>query len=151
MPALVNIKVGSLRGTSGDDGTISWPLSAKNLRNVDLISLTPLILVQSQQCPGLAANGPTLRRDAFRQGYQRCPETVQANQGLAAPAQVRPGTKPCDECCGCVDSPGAPVFSSYLSLAVRLRHSHPASASTFCECLNRRTTSKYRILVKFRI
>jgi hypothetical protein len=25
MPALVNISVGSLRGTSGDDGTISWP------------------------------------------------------------------------------------------------------------------------------
>src|SRR5579863_8308732 len=43
MPALVNIKVGSLRGTSGDDDTISWPLSAKNLRKVDLISLTPLI------------------------------------------------------------------------------------------------------------
>jgi hypothetical protein len=47
MPALVNISVGSLRGTSGDDGTISWPLSAKNLRNVDLISLTPLMSVQS--------------------------------------------------------------------------------------------------------
>jgi hypothetical protein len=47
----VNIRVGSLRGTSGDDGTISWPLSAKNLRNVDLISLTPLISVQSQYRP----------------------------------------------------------------------------------------------------
>jgi hypothetical protein len=32
-----------LRGTSGEDGKISWPLSAKNLRKVDLISLTPLI------------------------------------------------------------------------------------------------------------
>jgi len=29
MPALVNIKVGSLRGTSGDDGTTSWPFLAK--------------------------------------------------------------------------------------------------------------------------
>ena len=29
MPALVNIRVGSLRGTSGLDGTISWPLRAK--------------------------------------------------------------------------------------------------------------------------
>src|ERR1700693_3905972 len=56
MPALVNISVGSLRGTSGDDGTISWPLSAKNLRNVDLISLTPLMLVQSQYRPGSARN-----------------------------------------------------------------------------------------------
>jgi hypothetical protein len=49
MPALVNISVGSLRGTSGDDGTIAWPFSLKKFRNVDLISLTPLILVQSQK------------------------------------------------------------------------------------------------------
>src|ERR1700737_4987946 len=53
MPALVNISVGSLRGTSGDDGTISWPLSAKNFRNVDLISLTPLMLVQSRKARDL--------------------------------------------------------------------------------------------------
>jgi hypothetical protein len=36
-----------LRGTSGEDGTISWPFSAKKLRKVDLISLTPLIAIQS--------------------------------------------------------------------------------------------------------
>src|SRR6478672_12106706 len=48
MPALVNISVGSLRGTSGDEGTISWPLSAKKSRKVDLISLTPLISVPSR-------------------------------------------------------------------------------------------------------
>ena len=54
MPALVNIKVGSLRGTSGDDGTISWPFSAKKFRNVDLISLTPLMFIQSENGPGLA-------------------------------------------------------------------------------------------------
>ena len=47
MPALVNIKVGSLRGTSGEDGTISWPFSAKKFRKVDLISLTPLMFIQS--------------------------------------------------------------------------------------------------------
>ena len=29
MPALVNSSVGSLRGTSGEDGTISWPFLAK--------------------------------------------------------------------------------------------------------------------------
>ena len=29
MPALVNISVGSLRGTSGADGTTSWPFLAK--------------------------------------------------------------------------------------------------------------------------
>jgi hypothetical protein len=47
MPALVNINVGSLRGTSGEDGTISWPFSAKKFRKVDLISLTPLMFIQS--------------------------------------------------------------------------------------------------------
>ncbi len=52
----------------GDDGTISWPLSAKNFRNVDLISLTPLILVQSQKHRGSAANSPFVPRNAFRQG-----------------------------------------------------------------------------------
>ncbi len=29
IPALVNIRVGSFRGTSGEDGTTSWPLRAK--------------------------------------------------------------------------------------------------------------------------
>jgi hypothetical protein len=29
IPALVNIKVGSLRGTNGDDASGSWPLRAK--------------------------------------------------------------------------------------------------------------------------
>jgi hypothetical protein len=36
----VNIKVGSLRGTSGDDGTTSWPFLRKNSRKVDLTWLT---------------------------------------------------------------------------------------------------------------
>src|SRR4051794_24892486 len=48
MPALVNINVGSFRGTSGDDGTISWPFLAKKFRKVDLISLTPVMAIQSQ-------------------------------------------------------------------------------------------------------
>src|ERR1700694_5090525 len=43
MPALVNINVGSLRGTSGDDGTTSCPSRAKKSRKLDRISLTPLI------------------------------------------------------------------------------------------------------------
>ena len=55
MPAFVNIKVGSLRGTSGEDGTISWPFAAKKLRKVDLISLTPLIAIQSKKSGNSAA------------------------------------------------------------------------------------------------
>jgi hypothetical protein len=52
---LVNIKVGSLRGTSGDDDTISWPFAAKKLRNVDLMSLTLLIVIQSGGWPGFGS------------------------------------------------------------------------------------------------
>src|ERR1700675_865942 len=76
MPALVNIKVGSLRGTSGDDGTISWPFLAKKLRNVDLISLTPLIFIQSVNCPDGAAipqsSGETLLDKGYRAVQKLC-------------------------------------------------------------------------------
>jgi hypothetical protein len=86
MPALVNINVGSLRGTNGEDDTISWPFSAKKFRKVDLISLTPLMFIQS------GVLGPAIRhpnrafglisagQSAFRQGQLRCPETVQGDQ-----------------------------------------------------------------------
>ena len=43
MPALVNISVGSLRGTSGDDATTWWSLRAKKSMKPLRISLTPLI------------------------------------------------------------------------------------------------------------
>src|ERR1700754_5228645 len=89
MPALVNIRVGSLRGTSGDDGTISWPFSAKKSKNFDLISLTPLMFTQSEICPGRTATSPSIfRRNAFRQGGPRCPETVLADHRLAAAHNV---------------------------------------------------------------
>jgi hypothetical protein len=85
MPALVNIKVGSLRGTSGDDGTISWPFSAKKSKNFDLISLTPLMFIQSEIGAGSGGNQPfTFRRNAFRQGRLHCPETVQPDHRVAA-------------------------------------------------------------------
>src|ERR1041385_4649682 len=38
MPALVNSKVGSLRGTSGEDETTLWPRSAKNSRKPERTS-----------------------------------------------------------------------------------------------------------------
>jgi hypothetical protein len=85
MPAFVNISVGSLRGTSGDDGTISWPFSAKKSKNFDLISLTPLMFIQSEKGAGSGRIQPlTFRRNAFRQGRLHCPETVQADHRLAA-------------------------------------------------------------------
>jgi hypothetical protein len=65
MPALVNIKVGSLRGTSGDDGTMAWPFLAKKSRNVDLISLTPLMFIQSEIWPGSGTNSLNLPAERF--------------------------------------------------------------------------------------
>jgi hypothetical protein len=66
-----------LRGTSGEDGTISWPFSAKKLRKVDLISLTPLIAIQSK----ISAE---LGRTLLDEGGLACPETVQRDHGVAA-------------------------------------------------------------------
>src|ERR1700741_4543020 len=65
MPALVNINVGALRGTSGEDATISWPFSAKKFRNVDLISLAPLMFIQSGGWP-VGHKYRLFRRNAFR-------------------------------------------------------------------------------------
>jgi len=47
-------------------------------------------------------------RNAFRQGGWRCPESVQQIRGLSHQR------KTFDRCCGCVDSLGVAVFSSYL-------------------------------------
>ena len=44
MPALVNINVGSLRGTSGLEATTSWPFLRKYSRNVRRMSLTLAIM-----------------------------------------------------------------------------------------------------------
>src|SRR5664279_3205402 len=104
MPALVNISVGSLRGTKGDDGTISWPLSAKNFRNVDLISLTPLILVQSQK-PGDSPQNRHLSRRPLLDKGAGAVQKVCGRSGACRTAV--------DRCCNCVDSLGAGVFSSY--------------------------------------
>ncbi|HKD24120.1 MAG TPA: hypothetical protein VKB71_19020 [Rhizomicrobium sp.] len=87
MPALVNIKVGSLRGTSGDDGTISWPFRAKKFRKVDLMSLTLLIIIQSESWPAFAAenigfSGAVLLDKGSRTVYK----TAQADHRVAAEA-----------------------------------------------------------------
>src|SRR5262249_62366236 len=55
MPALVNISVGSLRGTSGDDGTTSWAFFLKKSRNVRRMSLTEAIWSLSEKVPGRGA------------------------------------------------------------------------------------------------
>src|SRR6478609_4314532 len=60
MPALVNISVGSLRGTSGEDATAVWPLRTKKSRKLLRISLTPLIrLPLAAPPPGSKAKSPS--------------------------------------------------------------------------------------------
>src|SRR5659263_465511 len=81
MPALVNIKVGSLRGTSGDDASTVWSLRAKKSRKLLRRSLTPP-MNESRSCPlqsvgGKAKSPPGLMfRRLFSDGGQLCPGTV---------------------------------------------------------------------------
>src|SRR6476661_2867395 len=105
MPALVNIRVGSLRGTSGDDGTMAWPLSAKNLRNVDLISLTPLILVPSQKAGDQPAKRGHVSRAPLLDKGAGSVQKVCSGSGAC-----RSSTRAVDSSRGCVDSLGAAVF-----------------------------------------
>src|SRR5277367_5819170 len=55
MPALVNMSVGSLRGTSELDGTTLCPFLAKNWRKFDRMSLTPLMGQNSLEKAALRA------------------------------------------------------------------------------------------------
>src|SRR5271156_5823721 len=93
MPALVNIKVGSLRGTSGDEGTTSWPSRLKKPRKFDRISLTPLILSQlSNQtllcCPEKAQSTAQLQWPD--KAYKRsCAMNEQSNAPLPLTLQER--------------------------------------------------------------
>src|ERR1700688_3123858 len=115
MPALVNISVGSLRGTSGDDGTMAWPLSAKNFRNVDLISLTPLILVQSQKARDSPQKGHLSRAPLLDKGDGSVQKVCSGSEACRSSAGAADRCcRPVDSCCICVDSPGAAVFFSYL-------------------------------------
>src|ERR1700761_6877523 len=122
MPALVNIKVGSLRGTSGDDGTISWPFWAKKFRKVDLISLTPLMFIQSLGLPAPGRKIPVSGGNAFRQCVSRCPEMVQMDQGFAAPAQQRVTTA-VDNAAAALTALGRPWFLAACSRMSRRERS----------------------------
>src|SRR5262245_43671834 len=104
MPALVNIKVGSLRGTSGEDDTISCPFSRKKFRKVDLISLTPLMFIQSGSWPvgrkNTAFSGGTLLEEPRRTVQKVC------SRSCTWPATLKPVDRaPCR-----VDSLGNVVF-----------------------------------------
>src|SRR5262245_48209147 len=102
MPALVNINVGSLRGTSGDDGTISWPFFLKKSRNVRRMSLTeamdrfrerapraPAHLGPAAVCSGLsvADREPLCQAPAALLGRTAC--TPVRSRGPMAPRDVK--------------------------------------------------------------
>src|SRR5664279_3058327 len=59
IPALVNMSVGSLCGTSGEEATISCPFFLKKSRKADRISLTPFISSGSQFQTDLARLAPS--------------------------------------------------------------------------------------------
>src|SRR5208282_3532882 len=91
MPALVNISVGSLRGTSGELGTTTCPSRAKKPRKFDLISLTPLIC-----CNSLA----TLVFPV--QESRNCSDAAKHISALSPP---RAGERACNERSKCLSSP----------------------------------------------
>src|SRR5262249_53577798 len=84
MPALVNIRVGSLIGTSGEDGTAVWPFRTKKSTKADLISLTLLIRKFRLKClldlsdsplPAAVCRFPLLSRPrcGVQKGESPCP------------------------------------------------------------------------------
>ncbi|MGY4311567.1 hypothetical protein ACVWW1_000870 [Bradyrhizobium sp. JR3.5] len=75
------------------------------------MSLTLLMFIQSEKGAGQPQKGVIFRPNAFRHCQLRCPETVQADHGLAAAAQ-----SPLDSSESRVDSLGGAVFSTYLLL-----------------------------------
>src|SRR3990167_2462687 len=83
MPALVNSKVASLPGTSGLEGTISWPLARKNSRKSRRMSLLVLVMsgtgrnrvarrANAAACPTMRADSRVGNRESrSRQDYQQ--------------------------------------------------------------------------------
>jgi hypothetical protein len=84
----------------------------KKFRKVDLISLTPLILVQSQKArdsPQMRYLGGAPLLDKGDGGVQK----VCSGSG-ACRTSTRPVARLVDRCCSCVDSLGTAVIFSYL-------------------------------------
>src|SRR3569833_566867 len=68
MPALVNISVGSLRGTSGDEGTAVCPFFSKKPRKEDRISFT-LCMARLVTRNGRLRAAATTGKAFYRGGY----------------------------------------------------------------------------------
>src|SRR5579863_8740939 len=76
MPALVNSRVGSLRGTSGEDGTMVWPRSAKNSRNPERTSERLFMGSFVTALKNLVTHGFLLASRSKNRGRKREPEPL---------------------------------------------------------------------------
>jgi hypothetical protein len=75
MPALVNISVGSLRGTSGDEATAVCPFFSKKPRKEDRISFTlcmARLVTRKGRLNAAVTSGKAFYRGAC--GYVHCDE-----------------------------------------------------------------------------
>ena len=116
MPALVKSKVGSLRGTSGEDGTTVWPRSAKKSRNPERTSdrlfmgllvaggsnlviaglKRPWPTKNRRRPPAAGATRVAERRSAIKNKGRPVPEAPSAEELIAAAKQksTRTGWRP---------------------------------------------------------
>src|SRR5690606_33159843 len=103
MPELVNSRVGSLAGTSGAEGTISWPLPRKNSRNSlrmrAVVYWLDVVMTGLGGRPGGLVLPATLRHEAHGQGRQpgkaarlANPPPAVAGAGLSRRARARVAT-----------------------------------------------------------
>src|SRR5690606_25130261 len=88
MPALVNISVGSLRGTSGLDATASWPLRAKKSTKLERRSFT--LVINGLSLGKRARRTPWRDRLAF---YRVACRNVQHCRALARSREPQPTEK----------------------------------------------------------
>src|SRR5665647_387386 len=94
MPALVNISVGSLRGTSGLEATSWWPFRSKYERKLDRISFTLLIdgsLHNKRRGMRPAADN---RKGVLSRGLRLCPAGAAGEAAKTAGAPVARRPKP---------------------------------------------------------
>src|SRR5688500_8992585 len=73
MPELVNMSVGSLRGTNGLEGTSVWPFASKYLRKLDRMSLTLVIKCPSAAKAGSSPASGSQGKRLLSRGLRVCP------------------------------------------------------------------------------
>src|SRR6185503_4906543 len=97
MPELANMRVGSLRGTSGDEATTSCPCFRKKSRKVERICARPVMchIQLERRCAVLRIEGGPVHKDVVPQKVKIAAEN-QPGRGSArnAGAKRRKGVLP---------------------------------------------------------